>query len=426
MEAPESLRSGFLKCPECGMTNPVPDTTQNTRLLKVRNIVLLISLVGVLGLGTIFIVWKGKSTQHPLATPSILRSANPQKHRLKLPDLIALVKPGVVLIRTYSAIGEMVSTGTGFFIDDDKIVTNLHVVKNAYAIDILSSDGNLASVYQYWTPDNEGDLIILKIDPDQYLEWSWKPVRLQITSELPREGEDIVVIGNPLGLSDTVSQGIVSSLRPVQGLGTIIQITAPISPGSSGSPIMNMRGEVVAVATLQMIKGQNLNFGSPVDRLRNIDTTLDPITVSPPSIFNRAFEYYRRDRPQEALSLFMEATKKYPNNTAAWTGAGLSAYALKKYKDAIEFQSKAIDCDHANATAYYGRGASYLQNQQYLKSENDLLQAIKLNPEFTEAYFQLGVVYYAKNKGRQFKEVLAKLKSLDPERAKTLTDILGG
>jgi len=72
-----------------------------------------------------------------------------------------------------------------------------------------------------------------------------------------------VVLGSPLGLENTVTEGIVSALRLTQEKEDIFQISAPISKGSSGSPVVNMRGEVIGVATFQLINGQNLNFAVP-------------------------------------------------------------------------------------------------------------------------------------------------------------------
>jgi hypothetical protein len=75
------------------------------------------------------------------------------------------------------------------------------------------------------------------------------------------------VIGSPFGLEQTVTDGIVSAVRASSEFGgTVIQITAPISPGSSGSPVINMKGQVIGVATFQIVKGQNLNFAIPAEK----------------------------------------------------------------------------------------------------------------------------------------------------------------
>ena len=79
--------------------------------------------------------------------------------------------------------------------------------------------------------------------------------------------------GSPLGLENTVSDGIVSAIRDIPDYGRIIQITAPISPGSSGSPVLNMQGEVIGVASFQIVEGQNLNFAIPSEKISSLILT---------------------------------------------------------------------------------------------------------------------------------------------------------
>ena len=93
--------------------------------------------------------------------------------------------------------------------------------------------------------DAEGDIALLRVDAGGT---QVRPLALDRTS--PQEGESVVVIGNPLGLEGSVTNGIVSAVRDIPTFGRIIQITAPISPGSSGSPVVNMQGQVIGVATL--------------------------------------------------------------------------------------------------------------------------------------------------------------------------------
>ena len=76
-----------------------------------------------------------------------------------------------------------------------------------------------------------------------------------------------MVLGTPLGLERTVSDGIISAVREVQGFGRIMQVTAPISPGSSGSPVANMKGEIVGIISFFVGPGQILNFAIPGERI---------------------------------------------------------------------------------------------------------------------------------------------------------------
>src|SRR6478752_3070069 len=193
------------------------------------------------------------------ATSSVRGSTNPQD---LLPELVRRIKPSAVAIETYDSRGDKLSRGSGFFIETDRIVTNRHVIEGAYRAEIHSSTGAVYPVRGVLAVDAEGDIAVLKIDaPATYI----RPLPLDKTS--PQEGESVVVIGNPLGLEGSVTNGIVSAVRDIPTFGRIIQITAPISAGSSGSPVVNMHGQVIGIATLQAAEGQSLNFAVPADRI---------------------------------------------------------------------------------------------------------------------------------------------------------------
>ena len=162
-----------------------------------------------------------------------------------LPELVRRIKPSAVAIETFDSRGEKLSRGSGFFVEADRIVTNRHVLEGAYRAEIHSSTGTVYPVKGVLAVDAEGDIALLKIDvPVNQI----RPLPLDKTS--PQEGESVVVIGNPLGLEGSVTNGIVSAVRDIPTFGRIIQITAPISSGSSGSPVVNMQGQVIGIATL--------------------------------------------------------------------------------------------------------------------------------------------------------------------------------
>src|SRR5256885_12938764 len=151
----------------------------------------------------------------------------------QLPDLVRRIKPSAVAIETFDARGEKLSRGSGFFIDVDRVVTNRHVIEGAYRAEVHLNSGNSYQVRSVLAVDAEGDLALLRVEAPPNLV---RPLSLDRTS--PQEGESVVVIGNPFGLEGSVTNGIVSAVRDIPGFGRIIQITAPISPGSSGSPVV--------------------------------------------------------------------------------------------------------------------------------------------------------------------------------------------
>ncbi|HEU5459437.1 MAG TPA: serine protease, partial [Pyrinomonadaceae bacterium] len=158
----------------------------------------------------------------PIALVLLLTSA--VRAQESLPTLVKRVKPAVVAISTYDANGEAVMTGSGFFLKPGQVVTNLHVVRGAVRAEIKTLDGK-GKMYQVngtLAIDEEGDLALLSVEmPLERARTS------ELASELPDEGEPIFVIGNPLKLEGSVSDGIVSAVREVPNSYRIIQITAP-------------------------------------------------------------------------------------------------------------------------------------------------------------------------------------------------------
>src|SRR5205809_364189 len=240
----------------------------------------------------------------------------------QLPDLVRRIKPSSVAIDTFNVRGEKLSRGSGFFIDVDRIVTNRHVIEGAYRAEVHLNSGNAYQVRSVAAVDAEGDLALLKIDAPRNLI---RPLSLDRTS--PQEGESVVVIGNPFGLEGSVTNGIVSAVRDIPGFGRIIQITAPISPGSSGSPVVNMQGQVIGVATLQITGGQSVNFAIPSERIAQLNRSaqgqgaqtisLGELVVSTSRNKRaRAVEFFRdglsllsKDDCQNALPYFQKATE---------------------------------------------------------------------------------------------------------------------
>ncbi|MDD5135471.1 MAG: trypsin-like peptidase domain-containing protein [Phycisphaerae bacterium] len=187
----------------------------------------------------------------------------------KLVDLVKKVKPSVVLISTFDKDNKPIGQRSGFFIDNKgRLITNHHVVEGAYSATIKTSTGKEYPVQGIVAKDIQADIVKLVVNqPDANMTF------LNLSANVPSEGENIFVIGNPLGLESTVSSGIVSAVRDIPAFGKILQITAPISHGSSGSPVINSKGEVIGIATLVVTKGQNLNFAIPSYKIITLKET---------------------------------------------------------------------------------------------------------------------------------------------------------
>lgn len=176
-----------------------------------------------------------------------------------LPKLIKKVMPSIVTIITYNDAGEMKAQGTGFIVNPTgNVVTNRHVLEGADSAQVKYQDGQIQAVASIVAENRESDIILISTSKRRNPSSG-----LTLSMSSPEIGEHVLVVGAPMGLENTVSDGIVSAIRTVPEFGSIIQISAPISPGSSGSPVINSKGEVIGVATFQYVQGQNLNFAIP-------------------------------------------------------------------------------------------------------------------------------------------------------------------
>jgi len=204
-----------------------------------------------------------------------------------------------VLLVMEDANGQPLSLGSGFFVHDGEIASNLHVVQDAargYAK--LVGQKTKYDIEGITAVDPERDLVVLKISADH-------PQSLFLgNSDSVQVGEPVYAVGNPQGLEGTFSQGIVSSIREV-GTDKLLQITAPISPGSSGGPVLNGKGEVIGVSVATFRGGQNLNFAIPSNYLKILVGKAGPakaLTQAKPSEAQRSILADLGGRSTEGVS----------------------------------------------------------------------------------------------------------------------------
>jgi S1-C subfamily serine protease len=172
-------------------------------------------------------------------------------------DVAAAASPATVTILALDTSSDTLALGSGFLIrESGVIVTNFHVLRGASAAVVVLSTRERYDRVSVLDADSLLDLALLKI-PGAGLP------TLPTRTTIPRVGEKVIAIGSPLGLSQTVSEGIVSATRMVDGH-QLVQITAPISHGSSGGAVLDATGRVFAVSTSLLAEGQSLNFAVPV------------------------------------------------------------------------------------------------------------------------------------------------------------------
>jgi protein disulfide-isomerase len=153
--------------------------------------------------------------------------------------------------------------GSGFFVAPYIIATNYHVIQGAKSANCyLNNSDKKYLIEGYVGVDKAVDLVLLKVSKLN------KPA-LKFAINTATVGQKVAVIGSPKGLSATISEGIVSGMRDFDGY-KLIQMTAPISPGSSGGPVLNLNGELLGISVLQFKDGQNLNFAIPKSSLQTL------------------------------------------------------------------------------------------------------------------------------------------------------------
>ena len=317
-----------------------------------------------------------------------------------LPELVRRVKPNVVAITTYDASGESLMTGSGFFLSPGKVVTNLHVVRGATRAEVKTLDGK-GRVYQVsgvWDFDEDGDLALLAVDmPLERVRSS------ELASALPDEGEPVFVIGNPLKLEGSVSDGIVSAVREVPNVGRIIQITAPISRGNSGSPVFNMHGEVLGVVTIKVTNGQNINLAIASSRIMEMkpdklrlmsDINAKARTELSESLYRSGLESLWLGNYDSAVGYFENAVNKNPRRAEAWIQVGYCKVKQGKNQEAIKAYQQAIQLQPDNAEAHNKLGDAYYYAGRLREAIESYTEAARLRPDWAETYYNLAVAYF--------------------------------
>lgn len=205
----------------------------------------------------------------------------PKTEVLSAEEISEKCSPAVFYIELYALSGQILGTGSGFFISPDGIaITNKHVVENAGFFKVFTTDGSVYNDVIVTNAYSSDDIAILKIYGDDnfpYLEFG--------NSNSLKQGETVYAIGSPKGFDNTMSQGIVSNPRRYTDQ-KYIQISVPIDHGSSGGALINKYGEVVGITTGGYESSADLNLALPINCARLLDKT------SERNLFVWEYRYY--------------------------------------------------------------------------------------------------------------------------------------
>ena len=351
-------------------------------------------------------------------------------------NLIEEATASTVLLVMNDRNNNPISIGSGFFVQPNTIATNYHVIEGAaHGTVKLVRMPTKYTIDDILAIDKDNDLALLKVSASSGI----KPLRLINDSETVRIGETVFVVGNPERLEGTLSDGIISNLPTLEHNNKRLQMTAPISPGSSGGPVLNGKGEVIGVAagSRQALGAQNLNFAIPSNYLKellNQSESATPLSEQEQSISaktynswgnvkfkqadyvgaiadyekaiqlknnyaeaynNRGLAKHELGEHTAALADFDKAIQLKPGLSVAYNNRGLAKSALGEHYAAIADYDIAIQLRNDDAVVYRNRGYTKDKLGEHAAALADYNIAIQLKPDFAEAYNDRG---YTKDK----------------------------
>lgn len=237
-------------CPSCGA--PVRPTSERTVWLVILVVALLVMGAGIYAVSA--------SSPRPAAAPAP-KAAAPPNRNLSIADLVEQVGPGVVLV----GVPGQSSQGSGWVWEKGLVVTCAHVVGNSKAV-VIRADGGAQFSGTVVGTDQTYDVAVIRVQGGSNLR-----VLAVGDSAAVRQGDEILAFGSPLGLDNSVTEGIISAIRtevPVESmvLPNAFQVSAAIAPGSSGGPLLDRRnGSVLGMnaAGVSPDKANNIGFAVP-------------------------------------------------------------------------------------------------------------------------------------------------------------------
>lgn len=307
-------------------------------------------------------------------------------------EVFEKVSPSIVVITTYNSLEKGMTLGSGVIIDDGVIVTNCHVVEKATTIQVKHRDKTYPAkiLHSDWDRDvcslSVGAILGCKV-----IKGSTRHLKV---------GDKVYAVGAPKGLELTLSDGIISSLRPVIG-GQYLQTTAPISPGSSGGGLFDEEGQLIGLPTFYIDEGQQLNFAVPVEWVAELPSrkTTAPASGKTTTIekFSKAVELEKRKDWPALLEFTHNWITDQSEDVYAWTFLCIAYGETKQHDKAIESCQHALRITPEHADAWFNLGSAYRESNQPDKAIEAYRQAIRIYPEHADAWGNLAIAYDRSN-----------------------------
>ena len=342
-------------------------------------------------------------------------------------ELYAKASPAVVRVVVRNRDFRVTGSGSGFVVTPDGlIVTNHHVVDDAYFAEVQFPSGSSYLVEGLMGLDSDADLALLKIDATNL------PTLEMAEEVLPPIGTQVFAIGNPQGLTNTLSEGLVSGHRTTNVGLLKLQTTAAISPGSSGGPLLNFAGQVVGVTTEGLEGGQNLNFVVPVARVSRLlqqggtiktlaSSNVGRLTKTEASTLEQVWRAVESANHRRALTLLVELRAEQGDSLYYWAAVGYVHLELGNNELAVEAYKTALQIAPHRPTIYFNLGLAYARSGRSEAAASAFRSAAALDPSNPEIPYVLGLELFTMERFTEAIDVLRLASQLASEKAKILT-----
>jgi tetratricopeptide (TPR) repeat protein len=365
------------------------------------------------------------------------------------------INDAIVVIEAYDFDGNKASQGSGIILKDKNIlITNFHIFAGNEKIKIMHKDKEIKYT-EIIGLSIDKDVLVLKLEEGDYPQ-----VKIGNSASM-KVGNKVYAIGSPMGLENTITEGLVGGFRKLEDKKNnieYIQISASLSPGSSGGAVLNSEGELIGISTMGIKEAQNLNFAIKIEDALSVDLGeySDKIKLEAINYFFRGKNYYEDTKYEKALEYFNKYLLKVPNDPICLNFRGLTYLEMKNFEEALKDFNMAAKLDpsylapvinkadinykmqeYDKAVAdytkiinkfpdmvgpIYSRGLAYMQLQEWEDAVKDFTKVIKLDNDYVEAYLNRGISYYYDHNYEEAINNWKKAKNMNPSLAPALND----
>jgi S1-C subfamily serine protease/Tfp pilus assembly protein PilF len=403
-----------------------------------------------------------KATPRSEPDPSPTTELPKEADKIDLEKLAKVVGPCVFRVEVIDEAGTVIGSGTGFAVSSDGLVTtNYHVVEHGVKFALITQQGARFDSAQVVAEDPASDLAVLKIESKDL-----PFLKLAATSKVP-VGKRVAVFGNPKGLGGTLSEGIISATPrdlkerlPNEVLpngGVLLQTTAPVSPGSSGSPLFDSEGQVIGVIS-NVLQGpdqpQNLNFAVPVEALKQLIPTSGfqwsflrrqrsepgasamglkeqektnesaPIAPMADPVYLELRAKIEKQEWVEAMKLAGALVEKYPKAAVMHFDYAYCASALRLDRQAELAYTKVLEILPNDAATWHNLGIVIANQNQTERSLAAFERAVALSPDAAGSWRQIVIGNVLLENWPKATTALNTLSQVNPAESKELSRFL--